>query len=259
MSHGAPLTNCSNCGTFLTGKHCHECGQKANVHRVTLHDLFHEVWHVLTHTDKGIFRLIIDLALRPVSVYEGYFNGQRKKYFSPVLFFLVTAGILAFLSTYVFDYEDKVTHMNNEYGRVMFHLTKYRALILLPFEALLLWAVFRRWFNLAEVTVFMLFCLGFIYTIRIALIPVYFPLIKHKSVIDEVLTVISYLILWLHASLVLARKQPALIVLLFVLINLFYIADGVLQRYLIFETDMFNSKVSGVGNLWQMIREIYSF
>src|SRR6476646_10857932 len=95
-----------NCGTLLAGKHCHECGQKAGVHRLTLHELFHEVWHVFTHTDKGILKLIKDLFIRPVSVYDGYFGGQRKKYFSPVLFFLVTAGILTFLYPYVFDYED---------------------------------------------------------------------------------------------------------------------------------------------------------
>ena len=260
MHHNAAQihTHCSNCNTLLAGKHCHECGQKAGVHRLTLHDLFHEVWHTLTHTDKGILKLIKDLFAHPVSVYEGYFAGQRKKYFSPILFFLVTAGLLVFLYPYVFDYEDKVTHMNNEFGREMHHLVKYRALILLPVEALLLWLVFHKRFNLAELTVFMLFCLGFTYTIRIAAMPVYFLMIRHKSAIDNTLLIISYLVIFFHGSLVLARKQPGYILAFLVLVNIFYVMDGFLELYLIFDKKMLdNQNVHGFFNALKLMYTFY--
>ncbi|WP_374951812.1 DUF3667 domain-containing protein [Mucilaginibacter sp.] len=258
MSHTAVVhTHCSNCDTFLTGKHCHECGQKAGVHRLTLHELFHEVWHVFTHTDKGILRLIKDLFLHPTSVYQGYFNGQRKKYFSPVLFFLVTAGILAYLYPHVFDYEDKVTNMHNEFGRAMYHMVKYRALMLLPVEALLLWAVFYKRFNLAEVTVFMLFCIGFTYTVRIFVIPFYFLFITHKSFIDNALIIITYLIIMWHGSLVLAKSRPGYIVAVIVMVNIFYLMDGFLQLYLLFDNKMLdNQNVHGFANA---LKIMYTF
>src|SRR5258708_3168998 len=98
---------CANCGTAINGKYCYECGQKAHIGRLSMHELFHEIWHGLTHTDKGILKLIKDLCFHPKSVYENYFKGHRKSYFSPVLFFLVTAGLLAYLYGFVYDYEDK--------------------------------------------------------------------------------------------------------------------------------------------------------
>ncbi|MBD1394149.1 DUF3667 domain-containing protein [Mucilaginibacter sp. ZB1P21] len=250
-------TNCANCGTTLAGKHCHECGQKAGVHRLTLHELFHEVWHVFTHTDKGILRLIKDMFTHPVSVYEGYFGGQRKKYFSPVLFFLVTAGILAYLYPHVFDYEDRVTNMHNEFGRAMYHMVKYRALILLPVEALLLWLVFHKRFNLAEVMVFMLFCLGFTYTICIVAMPVYFLLITHKAFIDNTLIIVTYLIILLHGSLVLARKQPAYLLAMVLLVNAFYLMDGFLQLYLLFDDKMLDNQ--NIHGLDDAIKLMYTF
>lgn len=36
---------CLNCGTELTGKHCHECGQKAHLRR-TIGAFFHDLLHV---------------------------------------------------------------------------------------------------------------------------------------------------------------------------------------------------------------------
>lgn len=252
-------TNCNNCGTLLAGKHCHECGQKAAVHRLTLHELFHEVWHVFTHTDKGILKLIKDLFTDPVSVYNGYFAGQRKRYFSPVLFFLVMAGILSFLYPYVFDYEDRITNMHNEFGRDLYHLTKYRALILLPVEAILLWLVFRTRYNLAEVAVFLLFCLGFTYTIRLIAIPLYYPLIKYKSDIDNVLAYGSYLIIWWHGSLVLARRQPAYIFALFLLVNLFMVMDTTLQFYLLFGDKMFSNELYHARNWMDVIKASYGW
>lgn len=242
---------------MLAGKHCHECGQKGQTGRLTLHDLFHEVWHVLTHTDKGVLKLIKDLFIQPTVVYEGYFGGQRKKYFSPILFFLVTAGILAYLYPYVFDYEDKVTHMNNEFGRGLYHLVKYRALILLPAEALLLWLIFHKRFNLAEVTVFMLFCLGFTFTIRILAMPFYFAFIKHKLLIDNILTIATYLIILLHGSLVLAKKQSVYILALVILVNCFYMMDGFLQLYLIFDEKMLNN--SEVHGFADALKKMYTF
>lgn len=250
---------CANCGTEVNGKFCHECGQKAKVARLTIHELVHEVWHAFTHTDKGVLKLIKDLFLRPKSVYDNYFIGQRKKYFSPVLFFLVTAGIIAYLYPFIFDYEDKITNRHNEYGRDLYHLTKYRALILLPFQTLLLWLVFRRRYNLAEVAAFLLFCLGFTYTIRIICLPLYFPLIRNKSDIDNVLIFGSLIIIWLHGSVVLARRSVVYIFLMFLVVNIYLVLDSTLQMYMLFGKDMLtnNNLEAGIHSFWDIVKMSY--
>lgn len=41
-----------------TEKYCPACGQKAATHRFTRSHFFHESWHAVTHTDKGILNLV---------------------------------------------------------------------------------------------------------------------------------------------------------------------------------------------------------
>jgi hypothetical protein len=253
------IITCNNCHTEIAGKYYAECGQKTKTGRLTLHSLFHEFWHALTHTDKGILKLIYDLAVHPKSVYLNYFNGQRKKYFSPVLFFLVTAGISAFLYPYVFDYEDKITNLHNEYGRELHHLTKYKGLILVPVQALITWLFLSRRYNVAEIVVFWLFCFGFTYVISIVFVPLYFPLIRHKDAVDNVLLLITYSIMLWHSSLIIGRAQPLSIVLLFLLMNVFYVIDVLTQLYLLFGWNMFHTNNLDIHNLWDVIKIAYFF
>lgn len=95
-------TNCLNCGAGLVTaqKHCSVCGQKAATHRLNWHELIHDALHYVTHADKGIFHLVKELALRPGLVAREYLAGKRVKYFKPVNFFLIVAGILVFMTSY---------------------------------------------------------------------------------------------------------------------------------------------------------------
>jgi hypothetical protein len=95
-------TNCLNCGSSLgnTDKFCSMCGQKANTHRLNLHEIGHDALHHLTHADKGIFHLLRQLIVRPGLVAREYVAGKRVKYFKPVNFFLIVGGILVFMTTY---------------------------------------------------------------------------------------------------------------------------------------------------------------
>jgi hypothetical protein len=89
---------CKNCGTSFEGNFCSHCGQKADIHRITLGHFFHELFHVLTHTDKGILLLAKDLITRPGHVAREYLDGKRKKYFHPLSFLVITAAVFAYVS-----------------------------------------------------------------------------------------------------------------------------------------------------------------
>lgn len=95
-------TNCLNCGSSLgiTQQFCATCGQKAETHRLNLHEIIHDALHHLTHADKSILSLLRQLALRPGVVAREYVAGKRVKYFKPVNFFLIVGGILVFMTTY---------------------------------------------------------------------------------------------------------------------------------------------------------------
>src|SRR5689334_17205611 len=88
---------CKNCEGSFEGKFCSNCGQKADIHRITLKHLFHELFHAITHADKGILLLAKDLLTRPGYVAREYLDGKRKKYFNPLSFMVITAAVSAFV------------------------------------------------------------------------------------------------------------------------------------------------------------------
>jgi hypothetical protein len=96
-----PASSCLNCGAALGRgvNYCPACGQRAQVHRLNAAHLSHEVVHFVTHADKGIFYLVRMLATRPGLVVREYIAGRRKRYFSPLNFFLIVIGLFVFVQT----------------------------------------------------------------------------------------------------------------------------------------------------------------
>jgi Protein of unknown function (DUF3667) len=93
---------CLNCGANIAHyTFCPSCGQKNNTHRFTLPHIAHEVFHTLTHTDKGALFLIRELALRPGVVVNEYISGKRKKYFSPFTLYFLLLSLVLVVNSYV--------------------------------------------------------------------------------------------------------------------------------------------------------------
>src|SRR6187402_2064747 len=90
--------NCKNCDSPLTSNFCANCGQKADVHRITFGHFLHEFFHAFTHTDKGILLLMKALIARPGKVAHEYLEGKRKKYFNPLSFLVILSSIYAYVS-----------------------------------------------------------------------------------------------------------------------------------------------------------------
>lgn len=88
---------CLNCEAPLPAeaRFCARCGQKAATRRLTLHDIGHEFWHALTHTDHSVIGLIKALLHRPGLVAAEYVDGHRKRYFNPFTFLIVAVGLSA--------------------------------------------------------------------------------------------------------------------------------------------------------------------
>jgi hypothetical protein len=80
-------THCLNCGAELTGPYCHECGQRAHVHR-TLTAFFHDLAHGVFHLEGKLWHTIPMLAWRPGELTRRYIDGQRARFVSPIALFL---------------------------------------------------------------------------------------------------------------------------------------------------------------------------
>ncbi|MEY4953355.1 MAG: hypothetical protein RL299_1779 [Pseudomonadota bacterium] len=84
---------CLNCGTVLVGRHCHQCGQAANVHK-TIAAFFHDLLHGVFHFEGKIWRTLPMLARNPGRLTREYIDGRRASYVSPIALFLFSVFLM---------------------------------------------------------------------------------------------------------------------------------------------------------------------
>ena len=96
---------CANCGTDLTGKFCHQCGQKQiHRHEFSLKHFVGHVVHEITHFDSNkVLKTFLTLLFRPGVLTSEYLAGKKGSYINPIriyltfsaLYFLFAWGTLA--------------------------------------------------------------------------------------------------------------------------------------------------------------------
>lgn len=187
---------CKNCETpnYPDYIYCTNCSQKVNLHRISPHEIFHEVIHYFTHADKGIFQLIRDLTLKSGVVAREYINGKRKKYFPPLNFFLLIAAIFVFISNIpketspiniaqenqelraVSDpiQKEKIIHLYERKEKMLHFMKKYSnlmAMMALPLTTFFFWLFYKKEkYNYTEHLVAGMYMLGFCILVNTLLI-----------------------------------------------------------------------------------------
>jgi hypothetical protein len=184
-SEHSSVAVCKNCQTTFEGKFCPNCSQKADTHRFTLMHFGHDFFHALTHTDKGIFFLNKKLFTQPGVVVREYNSGQRKKYFNPITFLLITMALQIyvtkktdFYNVLIVSAEKFVNELSQNSPEVksdshealenakkqtpkILENSKLIAFTFIPILALLTWLFFwKSGFNYAENLVFNVFLQG---------------------------------------------------------------------------------------------------
>ncbi|MBH8560538.1 DUF3667 domain-containing protein [Hymenobacter negativus] len=153
---------CLNCGHVLPppGCFCPQCGQ-APAHRLSTAHVLHEVLHVFTHADKGIFAFIPQVLFRPGQLVADYLAGRRKRHFNPFQFLLLLVGFVTLLGVKLHYYEGVGASVAAAMQRLkpltpaqLLRVEQYFHTIgaffnvywlaLLPVQALLTWAAYRR-------------------------------------------------------------------------------------------------------------------
>ena len=88
--------DCATCGTHYQGNYCPRCGQSASIGRYSFKNallLFLDVWGL---GNRGMFRSLRDLVLRPGYMIRDYLSGMQMAYFPPfkMLFLLITFSVM---------------------------------------------------------------------------------------------------------------------------------------------------------------------
>ena len=104
---------CKTCGVDYLGNYCPRCGQSAKIGRYSFKNallLFLDVWGL---GNRGMFRTLRDLILRPGYMIRDYISGMQMAYFPPFkLLFLLTA--LSFVVSSGFNVKGKNFYENTE-------------------------------------------------------------------------------------------------------------------------------------------------
>ncbi len=196
-------SNCLNCEVSLDEiqKFCHNCGQKTSTHRLNFHEINHDIIHQVTHVDKSIFTLLRDLIIKPGIVAREYIEGKRKKYFNPLSFFLLVAGIVVFMTGFFYRPDTSrskqietaaqriqdptkkqqllsVAKRIKQVGVVTGKYSNVINMIAIPFLTLLFWVFFRRQYNFVESLVANMYFIGLtmiVYALLIVTLQNLFP------------------------------------------------------------------------------------
>ena len=89
---------CSNCGNSLRGKHCHECGQRANEPRRAVIGLVQDFFVETLWLDGRLLRSIGMLLWRPGRLARHYLDGKRVRYTPPFRMYLFASVFFFFLT-----------------------------------------------------------------------------------------------------------------------------------------------------------------
>jgi hypothetical protein len=94
-----PNATCLNCSATLVGPYCAQCGQHAHESARSLHVLFHDAWHLITHLDGRVWSTLVPLLIRPGRLTREYFADHRARYVPPFrLYFIISVAFFGLAS-----------------------------------------------------------------------------------------------------------------------------------------------------------------
>ena len=112
---------CATCHTEFHGNYCPRCGQKSTIGRYSFKTAFMTFLDVWGLGNRGMFRTIRDLLLRPGYMIRDYLSGMQMAYFPPFkMFFLVIAFLVLVNSGFnikmqiIENYKEKVARDFNK-------------------------------------------------------------------------------------------------------------------------------------------------
>jgi hypothetical protein len=105
QAEGNRARYCPNCHYPLSelGEYCNHCGQKFTTGKVTVAQLFDELFEAIFNFDSKIFKTLGAIFV-PGKLTAGYFEGRHRRYVNPVrLFFALAVLLFAMISFLVGD------------------------------------------------------------------------------------------------------------------------------------------------------------
>jgi hypothetical protein len=99
----------------LNGRFCANCGQRADIHVPTTHELVHDALEGLTHSDSRLWRTLGLLWLKPGRLTREFIAGRRESYLPPFRLYLVISVILFLFASFLRPSETgEIVHVDSK-------------------------------------------------------------------------------------------------------------------------------------------------
>lgn len=216
---------CKNCNTSFEGNFCNQCGQRVVSEKITLKDIFDRAIESFNF-DKGFLLTIKCLVFSPSKILKGYLSGERKKYFNPISFFLITLSLNVLIASLSNKEEQDLIKLMDSPVWVLGQI-----MIILPLLSFFTYLLSRKTFNYAENLTVNLFALGIINLYQIV---INLNVISH-IVPNELRLVFIPLLMFGISSIIISIYHHKINEKHF-MINLMVITIGYLASYFAFAT-----------------------
>ena len=211
---------CKNCGSVSAGRFCNQCGQRLSIDKVTFAETFQDLIDAMFSVNAPLFVTLKGLILNPGQLLRNYLSGQRKRYYKPVAFFILTTVIYILIRTLIgfdpfrnsaFQVQDGVgtgTYLVDSKNFMLLNLNNFLFVFVFTL-ALFSKLFFFRKYSLAEFTAIAFYLLG-IYTLLIT-VNMFFV-----QYISDSMQLVSFLVmlLYFHFAMVSLFKRPLIWILL---------------------------------------------
>lgn len=149
------MDKCSNCGTGLNGKFCHNCGQ-GRVKRLEVKSMVHDVTHGILHWENSILKTFRSLLLKPGQTANDYIAGKRKHFVKPFSYFIfmqtlfvvvfhrMSEKYFAFLNYNIRSDSDKIQERVVEIQHIVSQYVNYLNYVMPVIFAFFLYMFFRK-------------------------------------------------------------------------------------------------------------------
>lgn len=164
---------CKNCGSISSGKYCQQCGQRTSIGKVTFLETFQDLIDALFSVNAPLLVTVKGLLVHPGKLLRNYLAGQRKKYYKPVAFFILTTVVYIVLRSLIgfdpfrnaaFQVQDgsSGTHLEDARNFMLFNINNLLFIFVFTLAALSKLFFFQR-YSFAEFVAVSFYLLG-IYT-----------------------------------------------------------------------------------------------
>ena len=159
---------CTNCSFEYEGKYCPECGVKKNHGRIYFRDQLHDALYYVFSLSSPFTTTFKGLMTNPGKVGREYIEGKRKKYYTPIKYFILCSAVY-FITVKITGIDPDAEYTSE----IIRKNANYLVFILVPLFALFSKLFFRKQgYSYAEYLAFSFLLIGHYILLSTLYIPV---------------------------------------------------------------------------------------